>query len=295
MFALVALRLGVGWQFYQEGATKLQSAKPYSSYFLASARGPLAPLFQGMIWDVDGVARLQQDETIESWEHYRDRAAKHYGFTEEQNVKAEAIFQRYSTELDLFFESNRADIEQHLLEVQRQDRDANPKNAKTAPMREVASLAGQLAERRAESKATSTPWIRKVDGMWSGFETDINALANGTQIEAETFVLERPGRRLIDSESIDMFIRCFDATIGILLMVGLFTRISSVLAACFLLSVVASQWPPTTGPTSTYYHLNLALASLVLAATGAGRFGGLDFFVSSLWAKCCSKKRGSDA
>ena len=51
--------------------------------------------------------------------------------------------------------------------------------------------------------------------------------------------------------------------------------------ALFLASVVATQWPGAEGAMPTYYQVVEMLALLVVAATGAGRFAGLDFFVEA--------------
>ena len=51
VLTLVALRIGIGWQFYKEGAAKFVDPKPYSAGFFSNAHGPLAPLFHDMIWD----------------------------------------------------------------------------------------------------------------------------------------------------------------------------------------------------------------------------------------------------
>ena len=42
---------------------------------------------------------------------------------------------------------------------------------------------------------------------------------------------------------------------------------------------ILSQYPPAGGPGSTYYQLIEAMACLTLAATGAGRFAGLDSLI----------------
>jgi uncharacterized membrane protein YphA (DoxX/SURF4 family) len=63
------------------------------------------------------------------------------------------------------------------------------------------------------------------------------------------------------------------------LLLGLFTPVAALVAAGFLGSVFLSQYPPASGPSSSYYQLIEGLACLVLASTGAGRFAGLDYFI----------------
>jgi len=79
---------------------------------------------------------------------------------------------------------------------------------------------------------------------------------------------------------INKVIPWFDLTVGVLLILGLFTRWASLAAAGFLFSVLLTQpfWIPGTVP--TYYQGIEMVACLVLFAVHAGRFGGLDYFLS---------------
>jgi uncharacterized membrane protein YphA (DoxX/SURF4 family) len=78
---------------------------------------------------------------------------------------------------------------------------------------------------------------------------------------------------------IDRFVPYFDIAIGLCLLLGFFTPVAALAAAGFLGSVVLSQYPPATGPTSSNYQLIECMACLVLAATGSGRLAGLDYFL----------------
>jgi len=83
----------------------------------------------------------------------------------------------------------------------------------------------------------------------------------------------------MDTSVIDSIVPYFDMLVGWCLLLGLFTPVAALAAAGFLGSVFLSQYPPLTGPTSSNYQLIECMACLVLAATGAGRFAGLDFFL----------------
>ncbi len=73
--------------------------------------------------------------------------------------------------------------------------------------------------------------------------------------------------------------------VGICLLLGLFTRLASVTAAIFLLSIIASQ-PPWLGTYELTIFPIVELAGLlVLAGTGAGRWLGLDYFSWALFHK----------
>ena len=55
---LMLLRIVVGYHFYKEGTAKLKSGTFTSKYFLAGAKGPLAPFFKSMLEDADGSEQL---------------------------------------------------------------------------------------------------------------------------------------------------------------------------------------------------------------------------------------------
>ena len=101
--ALVTLRVSVGYHFFKEGVNKLHSGKFTSEYFLRGARGPLAPMFNGMVEDVDGsqrlcVVKVENEETGQShfdidptltisiWNDYIDRASSYYGLGSEELI-----------------------------------------------------------------------------------------------------------------------------------------------------------------------------------------------------------------
>jgi hypothetical protein len=56
---------------------------------------------------------------------------------------------------------------------------------------------------------------------------------------------------------------------------------------------VGTQWPGSPGAIDTYYQVIEMFAMLVLAAFGAGRFAGLDFFFEWLWLRCCKRTCGA--
>lgn len=290
--ALVAMRLGIGWQFFKEGTDKVQAGKPFSAGFLGSAKGPLAPKFQDLVWDADGRARFDADATLSAWERFRDQAARHFGFDSQQTADAEAIFQRYAAHLREFLATNAEDIDEYWLQLGRLQKDQDPSSPTTAALREVSSLSGQVGKRETELKGKRGPWLAAIDKLWTGYERDMNAVATEKQ-RGSKLGLAAPGRRMLDSRRVDQIIPWFDLAVGALLILGLFTRTTSVLAAIFLGSIVLTQWPGTPGAAPTYYQFNLMLALLVLAATGAGRFAGLDFFVRQVRQWCCRPKQGT--
>lgn len=89
------LRIAIGYHFFKEGTTKLKSGNFSAKPFLASAKGPLAPMFQRMLDDPDGsqqlcIKKTEMDDgrllyeidptlTIAIWMDFIDQATSIYG------------------------------------------------------------------------------------------------------------------------------------------------------------------------------------------------------------------------
>lgn len=365
--ALVALRLVVGWHFYKEGAKKLrdQDTAPFTAApVFAAAKGPLAPLYHGLVADPDGLKRLNYtdrdepgdridvEQTIGAWEAYRQQVGEHYAFgdpqaqdelkkrrsdtkasidalrakikaastsnggerspdaakaieNDEKNLaylietyqqdeqrilklrgqdeQAKAVLERWKDRLKIFFSDNREEINKYFQGLQRRE-----KNADDPVRQEVASLSGQAAEIAANLKKDRGPWLAEIDAMWTGVEQDLNDVATDEQQSRQGYLeLSKPDRKGRTLSIVDAVIPWFDFLVGALLVLGLFTRPAAIAGALLLLGVVATQPPWVNGTIDTYYQTVELFALLVLAATGAGRWAGLDFFIRCLRYKCC--------
>ncbi len=94
---LVALRLSIGVHFLYEGVWKIGNPDFSAEGFLASAKGPVAPLFYAMLPDIDGRSRLKietvpvAEPLVEAWRRHRNdtetRTARELGETEEDKQK----------------------------------------------------------------------------------------------------------------------------------------------------------------------------------------------------------------
>jgi uncharacterized membrane protein YphA (DoxX/SURF4 family) len=345
--ALMLLRVMVGFHFYSEGTTKLQSNGAWTSeYFLRGAKGPFAPMFQGMLEDESGVQRLcmTQVETEDGemkwdidttlteslWEDFLHKAAGHYNFNDpavieglqkqrddlkqqianaresqnknintteleqlrkgyEASIKsirtqvqdADAIFEGKKEELEYWLAINRTDLLAHFNTNERLDgfqRDGE--NRKRVAL-QVESLRDQVGTVRSDRQKKLNGWYAEVQSMWDSLEDEVNQLAVDPQTESGRVELHRPFDQSASKlKVVDQFIPWFDTIVGVLLILGLFTRFASLSAALFLGSVLLSQpfWIPDAKP--TFYESVEFFALLVIFATCAGRFGGLDFFLS---------------
>ncbi len=273
---LVLLRVSVGWHFYTEGLDK-SSGDFDAGRFFAAARGPFAESYRQSVWDWEGSIRLDEERTHVAWSVFRQGLKKHYGMTPEQASEVDQAYLRAQRQLKWILDSNADAIEEYELGRERISRLENE------AMRDgVESLGGQREAIRDEWKQLIAPVLVQIDKVWTIYESEANSIATEEQEQAGYYKLGKPRDVWIDTSVVNPIIPYFDLAIGTCLILGLFTPVAALVAALFLGSVFMSQYPPEPGPTSTYYHMVEAAACLVLAATGAGRFAGLDFLFYAL-------------
>ncbi len=278
---LVLLRISVGWHFYSEGVDK-RDAGNWTARLpsLPTRKGPFADHYRGMVWDADGKFRLDRDATMLSWATFRDDVADHYGFSEDQKRQAQANYTKAVEQYDWVLSTNAAELEEFVLgrdRIVNLDADEGEKQLRDG----VSSLGGQRDTIRREWNQKAAPALSQIDTIWNSYETAQNDLASDEQLAAErrSLHLIKPRTSEIDTSVVDKIVPYFDMGIGLCLLLGLFTPVAGLAAAGFLGSVFLSQFPPSTGPSSTNYQLIESMACLVLAGTGAGRFAGLDYFL----------------
>ena len=276
IICLVALRVAVGWHFFREGADKMQSNWSSAGFF-SNAKGPLADVYKSMIWDAEGRYRLHLDTTLEAWDRYRARAAAHYGFDEAQKKQAAEVLKQHEAQLRWVLESNAEEIAKYFRNLERRE-----KQRQQAEMEQVASLREQGSSLEADLKKARGPWLATIDKLWASYQQQMTAVATPEQLRQGELDLELPGRRPLDTEFLNDVIPYFDMAVGACLILGFCTRLAALAGAGFLASVVLTQWPGAPGAMPTYYQVVEMLALLVIAATGAGRFAGLDYFVEAV-------------
>ena len=286
--ALVALRVGIGVHFLFEGGDKLADPKPFSGPFFGAAKGPLASMYKGMVWDADGHYRLDYETAKVDWDNFRNRIVGHYRFDEAQTKKADAVLKDYDDRLKSFLGANREKIDEYFLFLERRDKNAGDAARKLASLQvHDAKIQSEIAKLRGEL-------LPPIDGLWRDYENAQNAIATEEQWRQHgRLALGKPGRGTLDTLTMDAVVPYFDAAIGICLILGLGTRIAAILGAAFLASVCASQWPGIPGAIPIYYQFVEMLALLVLAAIGAGRYLGIDFFLGGLSRMFSSPKKAA--
>jgi len=292
---LVVLRLNVGWHFYSEGMHHTLDPSWSSEGFLRAAKGPLAPHFQQYLPDRYGWDKVMHSEYDagpatesfvndigESWGDYRKQFAEHFNLTDEQKQQADTILKRRQQQLQDWRTDNQDAISDYLHEWKRVQAAKAQKSADDVPYQKQ-RIAVELAKRKAEANG----WLSELYAMEQGFKSDLHRVLNAEQEQQEP--LREPQQPL---EKIDNVMKYGILAIGGCLLVGLFTRLACLLGAGFLLSVVLTQpfWVTEAQPTFNQFVEMFAL--LALATTPVGRWGGLDFFLHSLFARCCGATKG---
>jgi uncharacterized membrane protein YphA (DoxX/SURF4 family) len=104
---------------------------------------------------------------------------------------------------------------------------------------------------------------------------------------AESVLADPKAKRMV---WLSMAVTCMVTSVGVCLLFGFFTRLASTVAAIFLFSVITTQPPWLAGAVPTMFQTIEMAALLVLAATAAGRWAGLDFFTHAFCQKFCQRK-----
>lgn len=268
---LCLLRIGIGWHFFQEGAKKFQGNSFTAQYFLEQATGPWSDYFQSWIPDRFGIERLDSSQTIDRWTAYHDRMVKHYQLDTKKSL---AVLDNQTKQLAWFHAVNREDIEEYLLELSRYQA------ARDDKLRDVQFQKDRMAKKGAELKGKVSPWLGTLKKMDTGLEDGLYALVKDNS-GGRKYRLDQSAYLPVLNTTVKYVV----IVVGILLMLGLFTRLACLAGAVFLLSVMATQPPWVDGAQLThfYYQYVEVLALAVVAVLRAGYFGGLDYILRGIW------------
>lgn len=291
VLALTALRVGLGLHFYLEGSSKLRDPKPFSAPFFSQAKGPFAWFFHSQIWDADGFARLNKATVFAYWDSYRQQVVNHYGFDKKQTDQAKAAFEDFKKRYEYHLGSYKEEFDEYLLQVERRN-----KNSGDQVRQGLESLTAHDARITGDRMQLWAKLVPPIDQMFKDYEARLNNIAS-LEVRQSRGRLEigKVGRFPFDSEFMDWFMRYFDFTVGLLLILGLLTRPAALAAAGFLGTVCLAQFPGSYGAVPIYYQMVEMLALFALAAVGGKRLIGLDYVVTGLWSLCCKKPAAAAA
>jgi uncharacterized membrane protein YphA (DoxX/SURF4 family) len=269
--SLVILRITVGWHFFKEGVAKLRNPNFSSRYFLQDAQGPWTTFFWSLMDDPLALDRLDEPQVEETWDAYfsslQSRAKDDAGRRE-----LEAAAAKWRSVLTDYFRGLSSELAEYRaqagpLAASMQDDQAQSQffvNQRTR------SRLSELQQRRA-------PWLAELGRLEQLMQTEIEQLA-GIPASNETVGLRRGEKNWIDHS-----VTVTTLAVGALLLVGLMVPLASLVGGAFLLMVMLTQpfWVASANLTYAYYQSVEFAALLVLAATCAGRYAGLDFFWSA--------------
>jgi uncharacterized membrane protein YphA (DoxX/SURF4 family) len=327
---LVVLRLSIGWFFVAEGLEKIHphpttNFKEWTSAgYLRQSSGPLAPIFR---WQAGGDAdEITLDRLTvtdghvspglrDDWEQYLERFADHYKLSPEQREEAKKKLDEALGDAAKWLTNT----------TSRKELDKNaafPTAAfapRKSPAERVADYRAKVEEyRQAESQANQAFGndvykarlvVMKADA--AKMRTDLLGDLEAVLRKALEGVLTDEQKQMgpVPPPPAPAVVRWTDRIVsyGLLiagagLMLGLFTRLSCVSGALFLitLSLVAPPvpWIPEALRTKTYVpyineNIIMALALFALATTRSGVWFGLDGLVQFItpWGRRAAARR----
>ena len=291
MILLVVLRVAIGWHFFYEGTWKIVNADKFSATpFLTMAKGPVAPLFYAMVYDIDGRQRLTPSEAddgepvitgriyTDAWQGQFDAAVKKYGLDEEQKKAAQAILDRYKKSAQEYLGDNREEIVGYLDSLDRFEA------AMAAGGDNSAYKKKRNWDQQQKLRFEANGWLGELDGMGEGYRAALWSVLNDEQKQKGAIPVGWTRADLMD-----LAVAYGLAAIGLCMMLGFCNRLACLGGAAFLVSVLLTQppWPTIYPPAPAVVGRALIVdknfvemvAMLTLACLPVGRWGGLDFFI----------------
>jgi uncharacterized membrane protein YphA (DoxX/SURF4 family) len=213
------------------------------------------------------------EQIVNDWDAQLKQFTKQYGLDEQQSAAAVEALKARNDQLLEYLDSETDKITEYRVELARLQRwEASPL-AGQVPFQET-----RIAVKTADTGAMPGVWVNQVRQLDDGFQHDLHALLTDAQ-KGRPASAGMPSMATLINKTVTYWV----LGVGVLLILGLFTRFASIAGALFLLSVVATQPPWVQGAQPVYYQWVEMMALLVLATTPVGRWGGLDFFLHALF------------
>jgi len=284
---LVVLRLNIGWHFFSEGVKHYADPHWTSEAFLRGAKGPLAPQYQAYLPDFHGLdAWLHRaeggkeshavqgwlDEIQADWKRMGEAFSDHFELDGDQRRQVAHIVQDFQSRLRVWGADSRSALEAHVHQWQRAQATRGAPGGDEVPFQKQRAAVSQ-----GTLVAEAEGWRSQLKTMEQDYERALDHLLTDRQHQRGP--MARPTTSI---DLVDTTMTCVIMAIGLLVLLGLFTRAACLAGAVFLLSVVLTQpfWISDTRPTFNEFVELFAL--LLLATTHVGRWAGLDFFVHIL-------------
>ena len=204
------------------------------------------------------------------------------GLTDAQKQQADKAYQDRVEALNTYLDDEVEGITTYQHELFRLKNWRDSPEAKGVPFYQ-----SRIATKNTETTGQVKAWLAKVAAMDAGYYDDLQHVltpeqraqaSSASAVQAATY--DETQARL---DKLNVVVTAVIIGVGVCLLLGLFTRIASILGALFLFGVVASQpfWIADAVPTMNFYIEIAGL--LVLAGTGAGRWFGLDYLTYAMF------------
>ncbi|MBC20767.1 MAG: hypothetical protein CMJ74_10980 [Planctomycetaceae bacterium] len=310
---LVAMRIAIGWYFFESGRSKNLDRDFSSAGFLSQAKGPLAPLYKSALpsnhqFDVLlAKARIDhpnphppgsiewvefEQEPYSLWQQQilfdfgriRQQATNHFKLDEDDLTRADKVFAYYEKSLADYFRSARSDIAAYRHELARLENWESNDSASDVPYQ-----TDRIAAKRKELASSAAQFQTAVDDLQASFQEELSEL-----VPPEEKL--RAGPLPVGSNtlaSFDRFLMVSHFLIGGCMVIGLVSRFASLSAGLFLVTVIASQPPWIVGYSTIGYQVVMLIGCLLLTATPSGRWCGIDHFLPKMSLSSCCKPKGA--
>jgi uncharacterized membrane protein YphA (DoxX/SURF4 family) len=341
VFALVVLRLVIGWHFFGEGTKKLQYDRTDGRFHLAfsadtelldKVKGPMAGWYLAFVpgghdwrallatpkenvpsaseqaarvkWAQEYVAKRAEArkkkelapvefppaapyhewavKIADDWKGVLEKFKNVPGLSDAQKQQAEKALHDHLESLAGYLSDEEENITAYRHDLYRLDKWRTSPEARGLPFYQ-----SRIATKNTETAAQLKGWLAQVSAMDAGYHEDLeNVLTPEQRQQANTAsavheaTYDAAQSRL---DKLNVVVTTVIIGVGLCLLLGLFTRLASILGFLFLIGVVASQpfWIADAVPTMNFYIEMAGL--LVLAGTRAGRWFGLDYITYAMF------------
>lgn len=197
------------------------------------------------------------------------------GLSDAQKQQADKAYHDHVDALSMYLDDEEEGITTYQHELFRLKNWRDSPEAKGVPFYQ-----SRITTKNTETTGQAKAWLASVAAMDAGYYDDLQNILTPEQraqassmnaVHAATY--DETQSRL---DKLNVVVTAVIISVGVCLLLGLFTRLAAILGLLFLFGVVASQpfWIADAVPTMNFYIEMAGL--LVLAGTGAGRWLGLD-------------------
>jgi uncharacterized membrane protein YphA (DoxX/SURF4 family) len=267
------------WIYVRDAVLQIPAAADAERFtalpFLQAAAGPLRPVFRALVRDIDGLNRLAADSVDRALDRRNTQIARHYGFTPGQQAKLSAIRDTLKAEFRATWNDTAV-----------QTRLADYRVVRARVSAGVDEGAPFARERIAEDRKKLDQIAGELLALANepGDELAVQAQGIATVAQMSAGPVPRVGA---PADWIDRTIKWGLTAIGACLVLGLFTPFAAIAAAVQLAMfyLASPPWPglpaATLGGHYLYVDRNLIelMAGAVIAATGSGKWAGLDAYL----------------